>query len=409
MRSIRNPSRRRRRAKGVVLIYVVILFTVLCGFVSLAVDFGRVQTCKTELLGAANAAARAAAATLPNGISATQTAAVTWGGFNTADGSSVVIDPNNDVIFGTWSTTTRTLTVLSGAARSGANAIQVNAHLIAARGAGIPLLFAGVLGRSTCDANETAIAYVPPGGYGLVGMTSISMAKEATDSYDSAAGAYSAGSAGQSGYLASNGGITLGSGSTISQNLYMVAGQTLSATGSTFGTRNVLPSNIVWPQPSAGSFTTTNSNGNLGLPADGGAVSFSSGSVTIPPGTYYIDSLDMSGGTITFSGATTVLINGSLTISGGSIVVSSGHPSDLTIKIVTASTVSVTGGSDLFADIQAPTSSITMKNISNYYGRLIGSTLSVTTNMAFHVDTSLPAVSGTSSPSGSGTGIISVK
>ena len=54
MRGYRNDSRRR----GVAIIYIIVVLIVMLGFCSFAVDLGRVQTAKTELRRAADAAAQ---------------------------------------------------------------------------------------------------------------------------------------------------------------------------------------------------------------------------------------------------------------------------------------------------------------------------------------------------------------
>ena len=155
----RMAQQRLKQSRGSVLVYVIVMMTALTGFASLAVDYARVQLVKTELLRAADAAARAAASQLANGVTATQNAAVTWGGYNLADTTSVVIDPTNDVDFGTWDTSARTFTVLTGAARTSANAVRVTARRTLARGTGVKLWFGQVIGQSSCDTTSSAIAY----------------------------------------------------------------------------------------------------------------------------------------------------------------------------------------------------------------------------------------------------------
>jgi len=145
-----------------VIIYMVMLVPVVVGFVSLGVDFGHVQVVKQELEHASEAAARAAVSQLAGGVTTVQNTAVTWGAKDYADGSPVVIDPNNDVVFGTWTSGTRSFSVLSGAARSSANAIQVYARHTAARGTAVQLYFGGVIGIASCDT--TASCIVTPGG-----------------------------------------------------------------------------------------------------------------------------------------------------------------------------------------------------------------------------------------------------
>ena len=55
--------------RGSILIYTIIALTVLMGFCSLAVDWGRVQLFRGELQLAADAAARHAAFGLATGVS----------------------------------------------------------------------------------------------------------------------------------------------------------------------------------------------------------------------------------------------------------------------------------------------------------------------------------------------------
>src|SRR5438093_1359388 len=115
----------RRGRRAFTLVYAMIIMTALAGFVSLGVDWGRIQLIKTQLQRAADSASRAAASQISNGITATQNTAVTWASYNTADGTAVVINPTTDVEFGTWDPVGRTFTVLSGASRTSANAIRV--------------------------------------------------------------------------------------------------------------------------------------------------------------------------------------------------------------------------------------------------------------------------------------------
>ncbi len=397
------------------MIYTTVTLVALLGFSSLAVDYAHVQLVKTQLQQAADAAARGAVSQLSSGVSATQTAAVTWAGLNTADGTAVVMDPVNDVDFGTWDTTAHTFTLLTGAQQSNANAIRVHARRTAARGTPVTLLFAKMLGITTCDVNATATAYVASSGaYGLVGMSSVSInsGTVTTDSYNASSGAYSAGSAGALGSLASNGGITNGGTTTVSSKLYMQAGQTLTNTGTfNYGSRQATASAIVWPTPAAGTYATTNSNGQLGLPASGGPVNQNGITFTVPPGTYYLSSVSLTNCTFTCSGPVVIYVNGNFTISGGSFTAYNNLPANLAVYIVTAAGVNISNTSALYADVQAPTSPINITNVSAFYGRLVGSQLTVSSSSttALHVDTSLPAVSGASTPSNTAGGISTVR
>jgi Flp pilus assembly protein TadG len=153
-----RPSYPIPQRRGIGLVYTVLTLAVVMAFVSMIVDYGRVQLVKTQLQRTADAAARAAASQISSGITATQNEAVAIAADNNADDSPVVLDPNNDIAFGTWNSTNKTFTVLTGSNRSSANAIQITCQRIASRGTAIPLFFASLIGRSTCDVSASAIA-----------------------------------------------------------------------------------------------------------------------------------------------------------------------------------------------------------------------------------------------------------
>jgi hypothetical protein len=139
---------------------MVVVFSVLLGFASFGVDWGRVQLAKTQLQHAADAAARYGASGLQNGPDAALANALAAGGENSVDGSPLVLDPNNDVAIGTWDPSTHTFTALPVGSQSSANAVQVTAHRIAARNTAVPLMFAQIIGKSSCDINTTSIAVI---------------------------------------------------------------------------------------------------------------------------------------------------------------------------------------------------------------------------------------------------------
>lgn len=139
------------------MIFVLTTFAVLMGFCALAVDIGRAQTAKTELRRAADAAARAACATLPQGTTAAQNIAIAIAAQNYADGAPVTLNVSTDIQFLNWTSGT-SYTVLSSA--SGANAVRVYARRTAASGNPIPMLFAMVLGKPSLDVIASSVAQV---------------------------------------------------------------------------------------------------------------------------------------------------------------------------------------------------------------------------------------------------------
>ncbi|MBC8106638.1 MAG: Tad domain-containing protein [Anaerolineae bacterium] len=159
-----QPRLRRRRYAGITLIYATVVMVVLCSFVSLGVDYGRVQLAKTELQRAADAGSRYGASGLKNilyGVSAARANAVVAAKDNLADGSPVTLDANKDVELIIWDAKKKTATVTTDP--YAANAVRVTARRTAARGNPIPMTFARLAGVNSCDASATSISMLTPG------------------------------------------------------------------------------------------------------------------------------------------------------------------------------------------------------------------------------------------------------
>lgn len=148
------------RARGVSIIYVTVLIVVMFGFISFAVDLGRVQLAKTELQRAADAAARFGAAGLATGTSTARDNAIASAAENAVDGKALELS-HDHVAFGKWDSTARTFTTITPPS-SQINAIRVTARRSSADGTGVPLLFAGVLGASAIDVGSVATAVFNP-------------------------------------------------------------------------------------------------------------------------------------------------------------------------------------------------------------------------------------------------------
>src|SRR4051794_10402404 len=165
-RSLSLGSVAARRHRGVAIFYSFFAVVAVIAFISLAVDFGRVQLAKTELRRAADAAARYACSGISDGTAITK--AISAAGQNNVDGAALVLQ-DADVRVGTWSAGTFT----SGG--TSPNAVRIKAERSAARGNPVPLLFGQIIGRGTCDVRVTAIAIQPPVPFGVVGLDFISM------------------------------------------------------------------------------------------------------------------------------------------------------------------------------------------------------------------------------------------
>ncbi len=137
--------------RGVSMLYTVVIMVSMLMFCSLAVDVARVQLAKTELRRAVDSAARYGAMGLDIDAATAISNASLAARDNTVDGAPMQLNTAQDVILGSWNSSTRQFTPLSGYAVSGANAIKVMGNRLNARGNAIPLSFASVLGMRTCE------------------------------------------------------------------------------------------------------------------------------------------------------------------------------------------------------------------------------------------------------------------
>src|SRR5580704_12512601 len=110
MRGHLNNSRRH----GIAIIYIIVVLIVMLGFCSFAVDWGRVQTAKTELRRAADAAARAGIANLYTSTGPVA-AAQAMGDNNNVDFGAITI-PASAVQVGIWNSSSKTFSTSGTAA-----------------------------------------------------------------------------------------------------------------------------------------------------------------------------------------------------------------------------------------------------------------------------------------------------
>lgn len=367
--------------RGMTAYYMVALMVVFCGFASFAVDLGRVQLVKTELRRAADTSARAAVAVLPNVTLATSNA-VSFASMNKADEQPVALDANADVEFGTWNATAKSFTVLTGSARTNANAVRVTARRTSARGNATPLLFAKVLGAQTCDTSASAIAMLNPSrpAPGVVGINSFRMnGGDIVDSYDSRLGSYSSQTPDDEVGVASNGSISLNGSGVIKGDVYF--GSTVSApSGAISGTQIPLTATLSYPAPTLPATYTSHGNVSLG----GGQ------SLTLPGGNHVVGNLRMSGSSVlNVTGAVKLYVTGSFEMDGNSSITLAGNkPADLEIYVIGSGAVTLSKN-DLYAVLYAPQSTVTMNGNCDLYGSIIAGSIVMGGNNTIHYDESL--------------------
>jgi hypothetical protein len=341
-----------------------------------------VQLAKTELRAAADAAARAGVAGLATRVSQASSDAVAVAAANKCDGSAVVIDPTLDIEFGNWNDASRTFTVLTGAAQNNANAMRITARRIAARSTAIPLVFARLVGRDTCDINAVAVAKATFGpGWGFTGLNSVSVKNNSyfvsyNSSVDPTPGlgtVYGNALVGSNGtILAENndflwGNVQLGPSGSVDNDL--------AVTGTTYRytTPLLAPSMPAWtPGTNPGGISqnyTVNST------------------TTLPGGTYWFTTLNVDS-SLTFSGPATVYVNGNIYIDSdmrayGNI------PSNLKIYQLGANRTfgdSKANNVDIVANVQAPGSDMVFNNKLNFYGTAIFETMTTRNDSLFFID-----------------------
>jgi hypothetical protein len=366
--------------------------------VSLSIDYARVQIAKTQLLIAADAAARAAVAQLPSGVTAAQNAAVAAAADNSADGVAVTLDTANDIEFGIWDAGTRSMTVLSGANRSFANAIRVTARRTTASGNPVPLYFGGAIGMSSCNAIERAVAILQQNNLpiGIIGLNSVSFVQSSlADSYSSSG----ASTTGYNARIMSNGDISYGGSKYIHGDATPGPGHSVTAgvskiTGSTTPAASSIDAPSPFTNPSSPS-----SNDNANIPSGyvlGGSFNMTGGSVTIPPGNYYFTNFSMSGGsTLNVSGKVNIAIAGTLSISQ-SAQTGNFAPSNLNFKVLSTNTVDLSNSNDLRMTLYAPLADVTIGNSKQYYGSVVGKTLAISSSVQMHFDEDLLTNASTS-------------
>jgi Flp pilus assembly protein TadG len=395
----RRQSKRQRR--GVVIVLAAFFMVFMVGMVAFGIDCGIITLAQTQLQAAADAAAIAGVDALVNGTTAAQTAAQTAGQANKAGGAAVSIVASSDIEFGTWNGTARTFTVLTGAARTNANAIRATCQLSQSRGTALNLFFAPVFGNTSVDVSAQAIA-IPRFPCGFVGLQFVTISGGSyTDSYFSSSG-YSASTARSHGNVCSNGNIGLSGGLTVVHgDAHAGIGATYSTSGgaSTTGSTANLTYTLVEPPVDNTAAAASNNNANIPL-SHAGKTAYNSGtraftlsggdSLTLPGGTYYFSTLTLSGGcSITVSSAVKIYCTGNIDTSGGSIDNTTAIPSNLQLY-TTGSKCVLSGASQTYAVVYCPGADITRSGgTSDFFGSMVGKSLTLSGGGGLHYDESL--------------------
>jgi hypothetical protein len=243
------------------------------------------------------------------------------------------------------------------------------------------------------------------GALTLSGQTSI-------DSFDSSEGTYAQTKQLSKAVIGSAGNINLSGGTVVNGPVFVAnsgtgtcvngsSGISMSGQGTFTGGAFQFTTIPAMPAPdpvTAGSQDQILSANTSLLPGNYGNVAMSGGkTLTLVPGTYNVNSLTFSGGSLlAISAAGQVFINiaGSnvskpLDLSGGSIVNPSGKPINLQISYGGSLPLTVSGGAGSYAVVYAPNSAVSLSGGADWYGALTTRTFN-SGGSKLHYDRSLP-------------------
>lgn len=285
--------------------------------------------------------------------------------------------------------------------------------------------------------SEVALSPTPPFPYGLFATSTACPAisfngnNASTNSYTTAGGGtYATTQSTYGGDVGSNGGVSVGNGNIAGivgvlpapplGNGTCATPMTLGPNGTSLGpnctsgagcgpcpgptgplclanTPTYVPKPYVFPTPPAPNPlppTTAYAGGNNLVPGSYGNISITGNTtLTLAPGTYNINSIAMAGkGQITVNppGAVTLNIAGQgnanpVAIAGNGITDDT-IPNDFIINYGGTGTVSIAGNGNVTAILNAPNAAVTQQGNGNWYGSILGSTITIGGNAFFHFD-----------------------
>jgi Flp pilus assembly protein TadG len=364
------------------IIYVTISLVVLCGIVSLAVDYGRVQVVKAELQQAADASARYATRGIADNTAVAKATSAAQD--NYANGSPVVLQAG-DVLTGNWDSS---LNPKFSTTRTPINAVQVTAVRTSSRGNAVPLVFARVLGPNYCSVQAKSIALLKtgePGGF--IGLDSVTVKNNALiASYDPTTTPNpSQSNKNNNGGLGSNGAV-------YGKNNNDVYGSvTLGPSGSIIGftvSGDTVVSATAIPTPTIPTWSPS---------ANPGAVPQSytvNSNTTLAGGTYWFTSLTINK-PLKFSGPATVHVNGDIVVDDD-FTAYNDLPSNLTIYQHGVRAFGDDKGNHIkiFGKIVAPQSAFVAKNNAEIRGSATFKSIECKNNADLFCDETLGSVSG---------------
>ena len=286
---------------------------------------------------------------------------------------------------------------------------SANAARVVAVRNNAPLFFAALWGATSTDVSRAAVAMIKPSCGGIWGIDSVTVPGTVDiDSFDSTVETYSVGSATSNGDLCSNGTITVSGNASVQGDIRT---SEVVLNGGAMDIAGIVEDalDLATPRPvDFGDALTNNDNHTIGLtdagtdPLDNTQVSnpgfydlklTNSENLTLAPGTYIFDDIEMTGSsTLTLTGPTTIYLDDDFEMAGTAVLNTSQNSADLIIICdgdFDGSTIQINGSAEFYGSILAPESAIQLTGNADYYGAIIGRTVDFGGNFNFHLDESL--------------------
>jgi hypothetical protein len=301
---------------------------------------------------------------------------------------------------GNWSGVTKTFTPTpeSGDGDAYPNAVRVTGtrdHL--------DLIFAKSLGMQEASTTRFATALVGSGiCAGLWGLENVTTnGGIITDSYDSTVGGYGPGNVNPNGDVCSCKDIVMHGSSSIRGDAMYGDGYAFLPSGHSYEVLGLIDDHACdYPYPTIdfAAAAASNDNANIPLTSDGkdpfkgkpyDLTLNGNDSLTLPPGTYYLDSVTINGSAyLEVTGATTIYVNGDAKFNGGGLVNSSQVASNLTVYAA-GPDVLLSGNAVFYGALVAPEADVKVAGNFEGYGTIMGWLLTINGDVEFHVDEQL--------------------
>ncbi|MHC5110025.1 MAG: pilus assembly protein TadG-related protein [Planctomycetota bacterium] len=384
------------RRRGLIAVQIAVLLVVILGFAVLSVDIGQMYNARGDMQRSVDSASLAGASNLPLGNNAAISKAVSFAGDNPVFNEQVT-HSDLDVVIGHWSGSTQTFFPVEPGSTITPNAVQVQGlHN------DFGLSFARIFGRSTTTvlANATAI-YGGGTCTGIWGLQGVSGSGSIiTDSYVSSDGAYGPNNVNANGDVCSCQDVNVSGSVEIHGDAMYGEGYNFNTSGSTYEVWGVVDTtgcNVAIPEIDFAGAEADNNNDSIGLtdlgnsPWQGNPNAYNLfltgwDNLTLDPGVYYFTSARLTGqATLTVVGPTEIYIEHTADLMGGGLINTTQDPANLVIYALD-DTVDMFGGSAFYGGVVAPNADITMHGDTEFFGVLLGQTLSFFGDAIVHVD-----------------------